>query len=717
MAKSQEELLQELIDLQKGNAGRLGGGPAVSNPSIPAGTGASVAGVFNGATDAVGKFAKGTFTASDALGTFTGVLGKFPGVGAGLAKITGQMGEGAIQFNNDLNKAGKYGANFGNDLGQFAKGLSGARMTSDEWNQVLRNNSTALNFMGGDVNKASKNFMGLAKDLQENDVARQLKASGMSVDEFTDLLVKQMANRRSFDINDEKSRKEAIQSTLALAAEMDVTARLTGKSRDAMQQDINKQNQKAEMVASTMMMDERQRQQYDRMRGTMAGFGDSTQNLITEIASGGVRTKEGMNALAAMGPAGAQFQAAVRQQMAARTPLEKQEAEAAMNRAKAALTEYQRSQQYLQMVKMDNSEVGMERRKQFTENQGMINAQIGQQRDLAAATGRNVTAAEAEKVARQNAARSQAGVDATGKTPTGAKVGRGLNEFQDASKDITAAMGIGFDKLNQTTGAGVDQLKQLNNKVGGPFTRGTAEQKFAQGEGAVKTGAEALGINVGAPKPVPSNYKGPASREEGSFGAVGKLIEDFGKGTPAVLHGKEGVVTESQLKDIVGSAMQMGASKPSASKPTASIESILGQAKATVSAPTVEAPTGVADVFSKFSSMFSKTSAGPESKINGLAGQMSAIQNSVTANLADVKSATAKTTPIETPEPKVEKEPKAEKETVSATATASLNDVVTALNDLNKQMEQVIFNTSEMADTASKQVRATKSLSNNRMTA
>jgi len=60
-------------------------------------------------------------------------------------------------------------------------------------------------------------------------------------------------------------------------------------------------------------------------------------------------------------------------------------------------------------------------------------------------------------------------------------------------------------------------------------------------------------------------------RAGGSIGATGKLIEDFGKGTPMMLHGKEGVITEAQLNNLVQAAMG-SASNPtgSASNPTGS---------------------------------------------------------------------------------------------------------------------------------------------------
>jgi len=46
-------------------------------------------------------------------------------------------------------------------------------------------------------------------------------------------------------------------------------------------------------------------------------------------------------------------------------------------------------------------------------------------------------------------------------------------------------------------------------------------------------------------------------RATGSLGATGKLIEDFGAGTPMMLHGREGVITEDQLTQFAQQAMSM----------------------------------------------------------------------------------------------------------------------------------------------------------------
>jgi hypothetical protein len=55
----------------------------------------------------------------------------------------------------------------------------------------------------------------------------------------------------------------------------------------------------------------------------------------------------------------------------------------------------------------------------------------------------------------------------------------------------------------------------------------------------------------------------PVQKASGSWGTAGKLIENFGSGTPAVLHGNEGVITEAQLNQIMTYAMKSGSENKS----------------------------------------------------------------------------------------------------------------------------------------------------------
>ena len=64
------------------------------------------------------------------------------------------------------------------------------------------------------------------------------------------------------------------------------------------------------------------------------------------------------------------------------------------------------------------------------------------------------------------------------------------------------------------------------------------------------TGDQGLNVRV-------LSMPGMPQRQNGSVGSVGKLIEDFGSGTMAMLHGKETVMTENQLANLAKGISKM----------------------------------------------------------------------------------------------------------------------------------------------------------------
>lgn len=705
-AKTTEELLQENNELLRESIrsnNRSGGSAPSSNTGGGGGSGGGISpnagafqGFINSSVDGLAKLAKGSFSAGDALGIITGAAGKVPIVGAGVSKIADTLGTGAIKLGSDLNEAGKSGMSFNNDIGNYAKSLSGARMSSDEFLKTLDKNSTGLTSMGMTVDRASKNYMAMAKDMQESPVARQLQETGVSAAEMNGFLTQQLVNRRTLDITDAKARKDAIESTLSLTVEMDALARQTGKNRQQQMDELKKEQNKAEVQAALMQMGEQGRKNFDHMSTQAGTMGDSVRSLASEIATGGVRTKEGANALAAMGPAGAQFTAAVKAQMAATTPAAKAQADAMMAKAQADLTEYQRSKQYLDMVRYDTSEVGKERQKQFQQN-SLLNQQVAKENE-----NKGKTKAEQDAAQKTEIAQAQAGkpTKAIGGTDQGSKVGKGMNEFKVLSQDIAAGFGIHADKINKNAGALVDQVKAINGKLtSGIGKYGTAEEKAKQTGDLYDKAKGAIGLNFNSassnPENKPAGYTGPGKKPgfaDGTLGELGTLFGDFGKGTPAVLHGKEAVVTEKQMQNMA--------------------QGLFGSVSSQMSkmgVPT-DMPASMTKDFQKMTASISKPPSGMP--------DFGSIQSTISAKMADLQKGMPITTQDQaTSAAKTQAKPAAPAESrapFSGGKDGNLNDVVTELNMLNKQMGQLL---SQHDDFGRQQLRATKGMSGNRLTA
>ncbi len=506
-------------------------------------------GVLGQAADGLASLATGTATVNTAFTTLSGTLKLVPVVGDAAAKLTDGTLKYTVAVNDTANAAGKYGAAFMNNTGLLQEQTKNARMSGDEYVKMMANNSTALSGFGKNMDQSAKRVLEMGQNIQEADPSGKLKAAGVSSADFTNLMQVTMGNRRTLDIQDEKSKRAAIENTVQLAVEMEGIAKLTGKSREQQQKDLAAGLAKAEVQAELLQLDDDARNQYMKMRTSVGPLGESIQGLADEIATGGVRTKEGAAKMAALGPAGADFEKAVLQMKNAKTAEEKEAAAAAMEKAKIRVTEYQSSKEYLDQVKYDRTATGDAARKQMQEN-ATLNNQLNMIRDKNIKTEQDLIDAKDKAVKA-----GIKGVDLdTGKVEAGTNVGQGLNKAQQALESYTAVAGTELKKLADSAGGAkvtLDAIAKLpQTKAQATEQAGTLIKTLSGGGAGPGSATPTMSV------PYTPGGKPPVSREEGSFGSVGKLIEDFGKGTPAILHGKEGVITEKQLNSLISQVKQ-----------------------------------------------------------------------------------------------------------------------------------------------------------------
>jgi hypothetical protein len=287
--KTTEQLIQELIDLQKQNKS---GGINLPDPTK----------FFSGTFENLAKLNTGTATLSDGFGLVSKVIGVLPGVGEKAGSALLKVGNEFIAINTSLNDVAKSGYNFDRNLGTFTAAVTSARMSVPEFQNFVRENGRALGGLAGTANDSAQLFLRIGKGLAETTVVRDLQATGMGFDEFNKILAISTANRRGDDLRSKSSQIAVIESATAMATEMDNVARLTGISRQEQQKAIEAQMKKNEVEIATMAMDDNERTAFEAQTASLSRYGKSVQDVFTALSTGGLRTAEDTAKAAAIGP-------------------------------------------------------------------------------------------------------------------------------------------------------------------------------------------------------------------------------------------------------------------------------------------------------------------------------------------------------------------------------------------------------------------------------
>jgi hypothetical protein len=186
-----------------------GGGSAASAPKVDASIFAAPAQVFTGTIEAAGK---GLTTLNDAYN----LIAKEMAAGLGTWR---QLSNSGITFGNDVIMMGAAAAGTRMDLGEFA--------------DMVGKNSVYLAGFGGSINQGAVEFAKTSKVMfdQYGETTDQLRQMGITNKDLNDTLALQAGMIGNSMRQGKERDKLAIDSATALAQEMDLTAKLTGKSR------------------------------------------------------------------------------------------------------------------------------------------------------------------------------------------------------------------------------------------------------------------------------------------------------------------------------------------------------------------------------------------------------------------------------------------------------------------------------------------------------
>jgi hypothetical protein len=646
-------------------------------------------------------------------------------------KFVYQAASENLDMMNDLSKSGM---NFSGDIMTMSASVKGMRISNEEFSDIMKRNSTGFNALGGNATRGAEAFVKLANEFQKSEFTDSLVAAGISNKELNDILAMEMTTKKMAIRDDKESRREAIESAAALAKEMDMMSKLTGKSREEqlaqmqkVKDDMAVEAKIRQMAAENGITDEKEIAKLRKnvteqiAQAEMQGRG---QLLKETFIYGQAVSKEAAQQQISVGNQA--FQATVSQGRAlmAMNFTESQEQAKA---ARRGLVDFQKSAEGMQLALLPGQN-------QFTEDTHKMMKATQAYRDSLAAIEqeeafRGKSTAEIEKEAERRAKEASEGRDKEGKQVN--QSAEAMVKLQQRTKEVETAFykdlilplekdlrptikmvsdqflpshtrrpgvagaGVSFEdtigaglrtsynrassapdrsKMTDAEAAAYDvntskELRQGLDHLGKTNSKVIAEGMLAAGQVASDAGKV---ISAGGQAAVEAVQAKGKKRNLGSVGATNQLFEDFGQGTLMELHGKETILTENQFKDLakgirstsIAEVAQIRSDRPGSSQ---MFKAVMDQIKSSDSAIGQGAAQEKANKEGRGQLMQEVMASKPESRKDDSA-----------MAIKDKK--------------------------------ATLDDVVTSLNQLNIKMGQLLDTNIEIG---AKQIRATRSNSRN----
>lgn len=608
----------------------------------------------------------------------------------------------------DMNSVG---ANFNNDIVGMTASAYGSRMSLDELANVVKQNSTSFIGLGGSVGSGAQAFTKLSKEMADSGATESLKQMGYTNKEINDVLALQIGFQRTTAKQTAEGRQESYESAKRLATEMDAMSKLTGKSR-AEQEDAMKKAQADGQVEAKMRLiglkegpeaEAKARKIYAEQynEAQLRGQGQMFKEVF---ATGHVMSQEAANQQAILG----EQARATAEQARATAKGDYDAAKAANERAQAEAVKNGQDVNKLQIAAIggQNNIVGAEMIKQIELNRGMNDAVMAIKKE-AAFKDKDETVILAE--AKRRIALEQQSKDAKGNEIAGAQSTKAMIALGNRAGDASSAIMNGLVKpLNESAGPALNSIASAL----GPMTKGRkgGDTTYAKAmEEDIRGGVESKKSIKPANEPA-AMANVPAKSESAPKGgylgseAVGALSSITGTIAKATFTGIEhlnidgikkyaegGIVDKPELA-IVGDAGKehiIPDAKLQAMIQNIRAGAMEASASAKTSMPQMPAMPNPTDMMQKMDL---------SSMTKGI--KFDGIQASFDKLFEKMGTLAVPETPKEEP--------------AAATQQVSLKDVLDSLERLNKTMGSMASHTESISELSGKQVRATKSLSNNR---
>ena len=281
-----------------GGGGGGGGAQAAASGTTILGKAASEAGglikgLAGGALDLSTKMAKGGLSVTEATKTIGDSLKNAGGAGATLATSLGKTVDAFGDIINYVEEGvdvfrelSQTGATFNNSVVDMRAAAAGSRLTMQEFGNIIKNNNTSFLALGESGEQGAKAFARLSKGFFDSGFGDKLTQLGYTSEDLNKLMAIQMTNMSARELREKGGEAAQFAATAKLAEEMDLMAKLTGKSRKEQEETLAKAKASGQVQAAVQLEqmngNAKAGEAFDAVATSTSGkFGELVQQMVS----------------------------------------------------------------------------------------------------------------------------------------------------------------------------------------------------------------------------------------------------------------------------------------------------------------------------------------------------------------------------------------------------------------------------------------------------
>jgi hypothetical protein len=487
---------------------------------------------------------------------------------------------------------------FNNDIVGMRIAAANSRMSFEEFAAVQSKSAKDFAGLGGNVAKGGMAFTEFSKTFFDSGLTENLRQMGYTSKDLNEVLAMQIGFQKSTTDTSVAGQIRTSQAAAELATEMDLIAKQTGKTRKEQEASLEKAKSDGQIEAKMRLIGLQQgaeaektaREGFAKQLAQAEAMG--TGQVFKEMfATGTVRSQEAALQMSLLGDAAR----GTAESAKALGKGNMEASQASMESAKIGNMANQKSEALLNITASGVGPAADVMKKNIEANDAAYHGAVKTAAAMGVAFEDVTKVLGTQKKAIQDEQEARHGATAaliSGKARLDDLIAAGANTFAKPLNSGTdpgslnqsllrlsreTSQGVGATDTTRQTANQYAQAAVNNARQGGPTAAGArveAERlaaplaapivkvadKITGGlvEGGLNVANKVVNFGAEVLNVLKFNDLSGGGKSTGSLGTTGSLIEDFGKGTLTMLHGKEGVITEKQLNNLAAGMQQQG---------------------------------------------------------------------------------------------------------------------------------------------------------------